>query len=254
MRSTAGTIEQALIAPRYLAGGGDPGWVTVPLHQAAGWSYGHDPLMPRVILASPDQQAQLRIDPDPDDPWWTIRHARNGDKPAWAATFGARTPVEIIAAFTDALTDPSGPADTGTDPYAPLREAKWDTPRHLYGLASPDGITCVEHLGTAGRDLWTVETTVIENPTIWRAHFTGTTPTHLITAFTRSLADQTPIARDPSNIPGFGRQQMSVSTRRVPAADVASALERRVRALAARHPAPPVAAPAPHVPPPRRTR
>ncbi|WP_368483222.1 DUF317 domain-containing protein [Streptomyces niveus] len=248
------TVEQALIAPRYLAGGGDPGWVTVPLHRACGWSYGHDPLMPRVILTSPDQLTQLRIDPDPDDPWWTIRHARNADQPGWAATFGARTPVEIIAAFTDALTDPPGTAGTGADPYAPLRQAKWDTPRHLYGLASPDGVACVEHLGTTGNDLWTVETAVIENPTIWRAHFTGSTPTHLITAFTRSLAEQTPVARDPSRIPGFARDRMSVSTHRAPAADLASALERRVSALAARHTAPPAAAPAPHVPPPRRTR
>lgn len=254
MSGVSEMVEQALVAPRYLAGCGDPGWVTVPLHRAAGWSYGHDPLMPRVILTSPDQLTQLRIDPDPDDPWWTIRHARDADQLGWAATFGARTPVEIIAAFTDALTDPSGPADTGTDPYAPLREAEWYTPRHLYGLASPDGITCVEHLGAAGRDLWTVETAVIENPTIWRAYFTGHTPPHLITAVTRSLADRTPIARDPSRIPGFARDRMSVSTRRVPAADVASALERRVRALAARHPTPPAAAPAPHVPPARRTR
>ncbi|MFF2189656.1 DUF317 domain-containing protein [Streptomyces sp. NPDC058155] len=248
------TVEQTLIAPRYLAGGGDPGWVTVPLHRAAGWSYGHDPLMPRVILTSPDQLTQLRIASDPDDPWWTIRHARNADKPAWTATFDARTPVEIIAAFTDALTDPSGPADTGADPYAPLREAKWDTPRHLYGLASPDGITCVEHLGTAGRDLWTVETAVIENPAIWHAYFTGSTPAHLITAFTWSLAEKTPVARDPNNIPGFARDRMSVSTRRVPAADIATALERRVSTLTARHTAPPAAAVTRHVPPPRRTR
>ncbi|MFE3249956.1 DUF317 domain-containing protein [Streptomyces sp. NPDC059209] len=254
MRSTAGTVEQALIAPRYLAGGGDPGWVTVPLHRAAGWSYGHDPLMPRVVLTSPDQLTQLRIDPDPDDPWWTIRQARDAHRPGWAATFGARTPVEIIAAFTDALTGPPGPAGTGEDPYAPLREAGWDTPRHLYGLTSPDGITCVEHLGTEGNDLWTVETVVIENPTIWRAYFTGGTPTHLITAVTRSLADQTPVARDPSRIPGFARDRMSVSTRSVPAADVATALERRVSTLAARHTTPPAGAAQPHVSPKRRQR
>ncbi|MFD4119038.1 DUF317 domain-containing protein [Streptomyces niveus] len=254
MRSTAGTVEQALVAPRYLAGAGDPGWVTVPLHRAAGWSYGHDPLMPRVILTSPDQLTQLRIDPDPDDPWWTIRHARNADKPAWTATFDARTPVEIIAAFTDALTDPSPPADTGADPYAPLREAKWDTPHHLYGLASPDGIALVEHLGSTDGDLWLIETAVTQGPTIWRAYVTGSTPAHLITAVTRSLADQTPVARDPSRIPGFARDRMSVSTRRVPAADLASALERRISTLAARHTAPPAAAVTRHVPPPRRTR
>ncbi|WP_329074957.1 DUF317 domain-containing protein [Streptomyces niveus] len=250
MRSTAGTVEQALIAPRYLAGGGDPGWVTVPLRRAFGWSYGHDPLMPRVILTSPDQLTQLRIDPDPDNPWWTIRHARNGAKPAWAATFGARTPVEIIAAFTDALTDPAKPATPAADPYAPLREAKWDTPRHLYGLASPDGIAHVEDEG----DQWLIETALTQQPTIWRAYFTPGTPTHLITAVTRSLADRAPVARDPNNIPGFARDRMSISTRRVPAADVASALERRVSALAARHRTPPAAATAPHVPPPRRTR
>ncbi|MFD6989289.1 DUF317 domain-containing protein [Streptomyces sp. NPDC059943] len=112
----------------------------------------------------------------------------------------------------------------------------------------------MEHLGTDGNDLWTVETAVIENPTIWRAYFTSSTPTHLITALTRSLADQTPVARDPNRIPGFARDRMSVRTRRLPAADVASALERRVSTLAARHTAPPAAAPAPNVPPPRRTR
>ncbi|MEV8426555.1 DUF317 domain-containing protein [Streptomyces niveus] len=252
MRSTAGTIEQALVAPRYLAGGGDPGWVTVPLHRAAGWSYGHDPLMPRVILTSPDQLTQLRIDPDPDDPWWTIRHARNADKPAWTATFDARTPVEIIAAFTDALTDPSAPADTGADPYAPLREAKWDTSRHLYGLASPDGIAHVEDEG----DQWLIETAVTQQPTTWRAYFTPGTPTHLITAATRSLADQAPVARDPSRIPGIARDRMSVNTRRVPAADVASALEERVHSLAARLAGPPASPSIPHRPPatPRHTR
>ncbi|MFD3522227.1 DUF317 domain-containing protein [Streptomyces sp. NPDC058653] len=168
MRSTAGTVEQALAAPRYLAGGGDPGWVTVPLHRAAGWSYGHDPLMPRVILTSPDQLTQLRIDPGPDDPWWTIRHARDAHRPGWTATFDARTPVEIIAAFTDARTDPSPPADTGADPYAPLREPKRDTSRHLYGLASPDGIAHVEDEG----DQWLIETAVTQQPTTWRAYFT----------------------------------------------------------------------------------
>ncbi|MFC8198915.1 DUF317 domain-containing protein [Streptomyces sp. NPDC057298] len=50
--------------------------------------------MPRVLLTSPDQLIQLRLDPDPDDPgWWTIRHARTADHPAWTATVEARTPV-----------------------------------------------------------------------------------------------------------------------------------------------------------------
>lgn len=252
MTKASDSVDQALIAPRYLAGGGDPGWVTVPLHRASGWTYGHDPMMPRVLLTSPDQLTQLRIDPHPDDPWWTIRHARDAARPGWAATFDARTPVEIIDAFTDALT---GPADPAAHPYAPLREAEWETPRHFGGLASPDGIARVEHLGTADSDLWVIETAVIHDPTIWRAYFTGSTPTHLITAVTRALADQTPIARDPGQIPALAlaRDRMTVSRRRVPAADIAFALERRTSTLAARNAATPTTAPTPRTPP-RHTR
>lgn len=254
MTKVTETVEQMLITPRYLAGGGDPGWITVPLHRASGWSYGHDPLMPRVLLTSPDQQTQLRIDPDPDDPWWAIRHAPSAGQPGWAATFEARTPVEIIAAFTDALTDPSLTPPAAADPLAPLHEAGWDTPRHFGGLASPDGITRAEHVGGTGGDLWLVETAVVREPTIWRAYFTGTTPPHLIAAFTRSLADERAIVRDPSRIPGLARDRMSVSTRHVPVADVAFALERRVSKLAARHAAQPGLAVPPPATPRGRTR
>ncbi|MGC0405257.1 hypothetical protein RKD27_007901 [Streptomyces sp. SAI-126] len=52
-----------------------PAWITVPLHHACGCSYGQDPLLPRVVLTSPDQNAHLRLDPDPDGQWWTLHHA-----------------------------------------------------------------------------------------------------------------------------------------------------------------------------------
>lgn len=48
-------VEQALISPRYLAGPGAPEWVTAALHAGAGWRHGQDPLVPRVILSSPDR-------------------------------------------------------------------------------------------------------------------------------------------------------------------------------------------------------
>ncbi|MFF5601724.1 hypothetical protein [Streptomyces noursei] len=32
------TTTEHLVAPRHLAGGGDPAWVTVPLHRAFGWT------------------------------------------------------------------------------------------------------------------------------------------------------------------------------------------------------------------------
>lgn len=96
-------VEVDFVAPRHLAGGGDPAWITVPLHHACGWSYGQDPLMPRVVLTSPDQKARLRLDPDPDPDgqWWTLHHAPAPGSPAWYASFGARTPVEVIGAFLD---------------------------------------------------------------------------------------------------------------------------------------------------------
>ncbi|MCC2275584.1 DUF317 domain-containing protein [Streptomyces sp. ET3-23] len=249
------TIEQALVAPSYLAGGGDPGWVTVPLHRACDWSYGHDPLMPRVILTSPDQQATLRIDPDPDEPWWTVRHARCGDRPAWSATFDARTPVEIIAALTDALTAPTPPAP-GLEPYDLLRQAGWHTVGE--GLISPDRIAAIEHYG--GEDgPWFAEARLDqdEGGLIWRAYLSNTTPPHLIAAFAQALADPTPVRRPVGRVPAPAREHTLTRTVHLPVGDVAFALEQRVAALSARRkdatsnthlPR------SPRVPPPRRTR
>lgn len=175
--------------------------------------------------------------------------------PAWLGRDLRRPhPVEIIAAFTDALTVPAGPDALEVHPYAPLRAAEWDAPRDFGALASPDGIARVEHLGTADSNLRLIETAVVQDPTIWRAYFTGRTPTHLIAAVTRALADQTPIARDPSQVPGLARDRMAVSTRRVPAADIAFALEHRTNALVTRNGPPPAAAPTRRTPSRRPSR
>ncbi|WP_406447094.1 DUF317 domain-containing protein [Streptomyces sp. NBC_01613] len=88
----------------------------------------------------------------------------------------------------------------------------------------------------------------MQDPTIWRAVFTGTTPLHLIAAVTQSLAS------DPSRIPGLARVRMTVRIRHVAAPDIALALERRVSALAARHRPATAAPPAPHGRSPRHTR
>ncbi|MGJ5751624.1 uncharacterized protein DUF317 [Streptomyces puniciscabiei] len=248
------TIEQALISPRYLAGGGDPAWVTVPLHRACGWSYGHDPLMPRVILTSPDQQATLHIDPDPDEPWWTVRHARSGDQPAWSATFDARTPVEIIAALTDALTAPTPPA-SGPEPYDVLRRAGWHTAGE--SLASPDRIAALEHVGEDGPWFADARLDQDEGGLIWRAYLSNTTPQHLVAAFAQALADPTPVRRSPGRVPALARDHALTRTVQLPVGDIAFALEQRIAALAARRTDAasntPVPKP-PRVPAPRRTR
>ncbi|MBT2409340.1 DUF317 domain-containing protein [Streptomyces sp. ISL-12] len=214
------------VSPVYLAGGGDPAWVTVPLHRACGWSHGNDPLQPRVLLSSPDQKALLRLEPRADGPWWTIQHARTADHPAWSARFDARTPVEVIAAFTDALTSPSQPAVT-PDPFEPLREARWPKPEIDRRRLSPDGLVRIND-----HPNWEIRTALPMEP-IWRADLDRTTPPHLVTILTTALASRTPLLRRPDQVPHLARDRMALTARDIPAEALASALEDRVRALAA---------------------
>lgn len=266
MSAVAEFIEQTLISPRYLAGGGDPAWVTVPLNRACGWSCGNDRLMPRVILTSPDQLAQLRIAPDPDpaEPWWSLRHAHHGGQRAWEITFDALTPVEIIAAVTDTLTAPAPPPAASGDPYDPLRAAGWHAPRHHDGLTSPKGMNSPDGLARVDRIVdesgrtagWIAETSVHRLPAIWRAHVDGNTPSHVVSAFFGALADTAPLIRHPHRVPSLAATHGSTSTRQVSAETVAFALRNRTTALAQRNSAaPPSTPPAPpHTPTARRTR
>ncbi|WP_246040973.1 DUF317 domain-containing protein [Streptomyces cadmiisoli] len=60
----------------------------------------------------------------------TLHHVAEPDRPAWYASFGARTAVKLIAAFTDALTDPAPAADAPCDhPYGALRAGRLVTVR-----------------------------------------------------------------------------------------------------------------------------
>ncbi|MFI8307723.1 DUF317 domain-containing protein [Streptomyces sp. NPDC085927] len=248
------TVGIDLVSPPYPASSGDPAWVTVPLHRACGWSYGHDPLMPRVLLSSPDQKALLRLEPAEDGPWWTLQHARGTAQPNWYAGFGARTPVEIIATFTDALTDPAKPV--GADPFEPLRQAGWHSPSVDDVLVSPDGIVRVDRPTYGGSNAWTIRTGLAWQPAIWRADLDGNTPIHLITALTSALASDGPLIRAPGRVPHLARAQMTVKSHSVPAESLASALEDRVRALSARRSITPMPTPTPRRPPagPNRTR
>ncbi|MFF4361553.1 DUF317 domain-containing protein [Streptomyces sp. NPDC001604] len=239
MTGVSDTVELRLVTPVYLAGRGDPGWVTVPLHRASGWSYGHDPLLPRVLLTSPNRQATLRIDPDPDEPWWTIHHAPSHGQPAWKATFDAHTPAEIIAAATTALTHPRAP-QAAAPPTALLRQAGWRGSPHESGLVSPDGVVRVEYVTAHGLDHWSITVTDGHTPddALWGACLDGTTPPHLVAALTRALTDATPVIRDPNRLPGLGVRHRHDVRQHVPVETVAFALENRVKHLTGRHPRP----------------
>ncbi|MFE4664523.1 DUF317 domain-containing protein [Streptomyces sp. NPDC056716] len=99
---------------------------------------------------------------------------------------------------------------------------------------SPDGFTTVDHFTHDGTDAWFVTATVSGDPEgrLWEASFSGTTPTAVITGFTRALADPAPVRRDPLHLSPSTRHHALIAVREVPAADLASALEDRIQHLA----------------------
>ncbi|MGZ2361547.1 DUF317 domain-containing protein [Streptomyces sp. 372A] len=236
MSTAPGAVEVTFVAPRHLAGGGDPAWITGPLHRACGWSHGNDPLMPRVLLSSPDQTAFLRLEPDPGGQWWRLLHAAGRDQPAWYASFGGHTPVELIAAVTDTLTDPA-PTSVPSNPYDPLAEAGWIPVDGRQAYISLDDTVRVERISASGS--WHITVSMDDRP-IWAARFHEHTPVHLVTQFTTALADVKPLWRTngvdrmPTLNPGLVNRRFLD----VPVAYVAAALEERVDALASRVPAP----------------
>ncbi|WP_030870457.1 DUF317 domain-containing protein [Streptomyces sp. NRRL S-37] len=258
MPSGTDTVEVDFITPRHLAGGGNPAWITVPLHRACGWSHGHDPLMPRVLLSSPDQKALLRLEPDPNGQWWTLTHTRESGRPAWYASFGARTPVELIAAVTDALTDPAPAATAPSDPYEPLQQLAWTPPAiGADGLVSPDGTVYVQRLGSTQEPRpWFVTAKLGRDRPMWQARFDAHTPPRLITAFTTALADPHPIARIDGlrSLPTLDPNIVTRESTNVLAVRVATALEDRVRSLAARRASPPTSPVASRQPPAKNNR
>ncbi|WP_405928121.1 DUF317 domain-containing protein [Streptomyces griseus] len=251
------TVEVDYISPRHLAGGGDPAWITVPLHRACGWRYDHEPLMPRVVLTSLNKRAVLRLEPTVEGQWWALHHTSGEGQPDWYASFGARTPVELIAGFMDALTDPT-PSEKGpSDPFEPLRRQSWGTAPGAPGLVSADGTAFVQRLGNEDDPgAWFATTTLQTNRPVWQARFGEHTPHRLISAFTTALADPQSVWRtnSPLGLPTLDPKVISRHTVTAPKALVPAALVDRVTTLAARPPAPTVEPNPPGPPAPRASR
>lgn len=189
--------------PRHLAGPGDPRHVTQAL-RAGGWKNFGDPDLPHVVLASPDHQHTLVLEPTPDTSgaWWRISSQR------WYASFGGNTPAEILAGFTDALLRTAPEADPGIWPT--LQAAGWTYERDERGnehARHPDGITIMERAATLTSDYysWKAEVAL---PTglgghrmMWHAYFDDRTPRHLLAAFATALVDPAPVARGHYDVP-----------------------------------------------------
>lgn len=246
-------VGQALISPRYLAGPGDPAWITAALHAGAGWSHGHDPLIPRVVLTSPDQKTLLRLEPDLNEPWWHLSHRDGRTGSVWNASFDGATPVELIAAVTDTLTDPDYDAREVTAPHQPLWRAGWDS-IHNGAFRSPDGRVRGERFNFSGSSNWRITTSLDEDDPVWKARFDSATPRVLVAAFIQALADPEPVRRSHEQTIGLSRRRITLQWQEWPAESVARALPERIERLAARRASPPPAAPPAPPSAPRHTR
>ncbi|MFI7364163.1 DUF317 domain-containing protein [Streptomyces sp. NPDC050149] len=192
--------------PRHLAGPGDPRHVTQAL-RAAGWKNFGDPDFPHVVLASPDHQHTLVLEPTPEtySSWWRISSTPWG---RWHASFGGNTPTEIIAGFTDAILHP--PPESESDIWPALQAAGWTYERDQRGnehARHPDGITTMERSATATSDhfAWTAEVALPNglggHHRLWHASFNDRTPGHLLAGFAAALTDPAPVSRGRYDVP-----------------------------------------------------
>ena len=245
-------VEQALISPRYLAGPGDPEWATAALHAGAGWSHGQDPLVPRVILSSPDQKSMLRLEPSLSEPWWHLSHRDGRTGAQWQASFDGATPVELIAAVTDALTHPDYNAGAMAEPYKLLMRAGWEVASSS-DFRSPDGRVRGERHNYSGSTDWRITASLYADDPVWKAKFSGATPRVLVAAFLAALSDPEPVLRSHEQTQGLSLHRITMRWTERPAESVAQALPERIEQLAARRASTPPAPPTPPSPR-RRTR
>ncbi|MFE7116513.1 DUF317 domain-containing protein [Streptomyces sp. NPDC057654] len=206
-----GDHPELMVTPRYLAGGGNPAWITVPLHHAYGWRLTHDLLRSRITLHAPGHRAALHLASGSQEPCWRIRHAPAPGIPAWNATFTARAPVEIIAAVTDALTAPAG----DDLPFAPLRRALWPPVEDgsFQGQRSPDGYARLGYTGDAATGFWCASAALEDSPQgrVWEAVFDSATPPVFVAAFAHALADAAPLPRAAADVPARCRAHTSTT-------------------------------------------
>ncbi|MGW7303993.1 DUF317 domain-containing protein [Streptomyces sp. NPDC054835] len=251
----------AQVTPRYLAGGGDPRWVTAPLQQVFRWQIAHAPLSPVVRVGPRDLTAELHLSPDPDQPWWILRHLGAGESQAWTMSFGARTPAETVAAATNAFA--AGPGtEPPADPAVILERAGWTSSPLQTHFTSPDEHV---HVGHHPDGAWHIAVSVGVEPwrdtagteAVWEARFTDRTPTHVVAAFLTDLVSPDPVLRNERTMAPALRYSVRIQRERVPAKQAESALWDRVHSLRPRRTSrelPPPSPQQPGGPLPRRTR
>ncbi|MFE1802356.1 DUF317 domain-containing protein [Streptomyces sp. NPDC059517] len=179
--------DRVLVSPRHLADAGtDPLRDALgPLIRLFGWSHTHDAATGHITLDSPCHGAFIDFTPsNPYGPWWRTSH----HEPYWQAQFGRHTPIEAIAAFTQAL--PQFLGDTRHADRIPLstntlvecaRLNGWDMTADAQAtvFTSADGHCVLTHAPHADRR-WQIQHRLADDAdTAWFASVTQATPARL---------------------------------------------------------------------------
>lgn len=195
------------VAPRHLAGGGDPRHVTEYL-LTSGWSNHSVPGYPHVLLESPDRRLHLTLEPEEDEfrSSWRVHPAKGH---AWSAQFGIHTPVEIIAGFTDALNS-TGPRPEEAELWRLAASRGWTM--RLAGreraALSPDETAYLSRESSLAETpiwRWAVQVSVPLSESrhrwIWNASIDEAAPPAALTGFIGALTDRTPLLRSEGQTP-----------------------------------------------------
>ncbi|MCZ0974349.1 DUF317 domain-containing protein [Streptomyces albulus] len=187
--------DRVMVSPRYMAGAGDRLADAIgPLIHLFGWTTQHDAATGHVKIDSPDGSVFCDFDPiHPLGIWWTIAH----HEPYWEVQFSRQTPMEAVAAVTQALPQLLG--DTRHAERIPITDMPLDEIAALNdwsvedgSLTSPDWYCQLRH--TPHEEIvWRAEHAYYENQPL--ATFTRDVPESLVRNFFAHLSTPTAVER-----------------------------------------------------------
>ncbi|MFD7017482.1 DUF317 domain-containing protein [Streptomyces sp. NPDC059928] len=193
--------DRVMVSPRYMAGAGDRiADVIGPLIHLFGWNHEHDAATGHVSIDSPD--GSLFVDFTPLHPlgqWITVAH----HDPFWEAVFSRQTPLEAVAAVTQALPQLLG--DTRHADRIPVTNMPLNQIAELNGWSAADGSLTSPDLycrleRTPGEEIaWRAEHVYFENAPL--ATFTQDTPEGLVGNFFSHLAAPVGVERAFADVP-----------------------------------------------------
>ncbi|MEV5843626.1 DUF317 domain-containing protein [Streptomyces sp. NPDC051985] len=197
---------RVLVSPRHLAGAGIDRLADAigPLIHLFGWPNEHDPATGRITVNTPDSSLFVTFNSrHTQGQWWSVAH----HDPFWEARFTRQTPIEAIAAVTQALPQLAGdfrhadriPLTTST--LAEIAELNHWRHEDSGTFTSPDGHCRLKH-APAKETPWRFRHHVYDGfGTHWDASFTQDTPEQPVAQFFAHLSTTAPVERAFPDVP-----------------------------------------------------